>query len=70
MFVKIMLKNEEQWYASERLEIPKIQFLDNDPILGKKINFIIKPDFKFEIILNQCLNFNALRCKFMTLNCI
>lgn len=35
MFVKIMLKNEEEWYASESLEIPKIQFLDNDPILGK-----------------------------------
>lgn len=35
MFVKIMIKNEEQWYASENLEIPKIQFLDNDPVLGK-----------------------------------
>lgn len=36
MFVKKMLKNEEEWYASENLEIPKIHFLDNSPILGKR----------------------------------
>lgn len=35
MFVKIMLKDEEKWYASECVEIPKIPFLDNSPILGK-----------------------------------
>lgn len=35
MFVKIMLKNEEEWYASEQLEIPKIPFLDNNVILGE-----------------------------------
>lgn len=36
MFVKIMLKKEEEWYKSESLEVPKIPFLDNDPILGKQ----------------------------------
>lgn len=34
MFVKRMIKNEEEWYASENLELPKIQFLDNSSILG------------------------------------
>lgn len=31
-----MLKKEEEWYKSESLEVPKIPFLDNDPILGKQ----------------------------------
>lgn len=39
MFVKIMLKNEEDWYARENLEVPKIHFLDNSPILGKRFEF-------------------------------
>lgn len=34
MFVNIMLKKEEEWYASEQIEIPKIPFLDNKSILG------------------------------------
>lgn len=35
MFVKLMLKDEEEWYASEGVGIPKIPFLDNSSILGK-----------------------------------
>lgn len=35
MFVKIMLKAEQNWYAEERLEVPIIPFLDNSRILGK-----------------------------------
>lgn len=34
MFAKINLKNEEEYYRSENLEIPTIQFFNNDPILG------------------------------------
>lgn len=36
MFVKMMLKKEEEWYAIENLEVPKIQFFDNNPILGNQ----------------------------------
>lgn len=35
MFVKRMLKDEEDWYATESLEVPKITFLDNSLILGE-----------------------------------
>lgn len=35
MFVKLMIKDEEDWYANECLEIPKIPFLDNSLILGE-----------------------------------
>lgn len=35
MFVKLMLKDEQNWYAQERLEIPTIPFFDNSLILGK-----------------------------------
>lgn len=34
MFAKINLKNEEEYYRSGNLEIPTIQFFNNDPILG------------------------------------
>lgn len=35
MFVKIMLKDEQNWYTQECLEIPEIPFLDNILILSK-----------------------------------
>lgn len=38
MFVRIMLKDEQDWYIQECLEIPTIPFLDNSPILGKIYN--------------------------------
>lgn len=36
MFVKSMLKDEQDWYAQECLEIPQIPFLDNSLILGRQ----------------------------------
>lgn len=35
MFVKIMLKDEQDWYSQECLDAPIIPYLDNNPILGK-----------------------------------
>lgn len=34
MFVKLMLKDEVDWYEKECLELPTIPFLDNTVILG------------------------------------
>lgn len=47
MFVKRMLKEEEEWYSRECLDLPKIQFLDNCCILGKikKKNYRVKIQF-------------------------
>ncbi|XP_031631814.1 unconventional myosin-VI-like [Contarinia nasturtii] len=45
MFVKLMIKDEEEWYAKECLELPKIPFLDNSIILDvfdHKYNGIFK----------------------------
>lgn len=35
MFVKLMLKDEEEFARQECLQIPKIPFLDNGLILGE-----------------------------------
>lgn len=47
MFVKIMLKKEEEWYEIENLEVPEIPFLDNDQILGKQFMLYIVADIYF-----------------------
>lgn len=42
MFVQLMLKDEQDWYVQECLEIPKIPFLDNSMICGKQyITYIL-----------------------------
>lgn len=46
MFVRIMLKDEQDWYARERLEIPVIPFLDNSLILGKRLLIVINKQIK------------------------
>ena len=47
MFIKMMLKSEQEWYASENVEIPEIPFLDNHPILGKRHTASLKMVFIF-----------------------
>lgn len=36
MFVKTMLRDEQEWYAQECLEVPTIPFFDNNRILGRQ----------------------------------
>lgn len=46
MFIKLMIKDEEEWYAKEYLEIPKIPFFDNSLILSEyqiKVLTSLKP---------------------------
>lgn len=59
-----MLKNEEDWYDSECLEMPKISYLDNSLILGElilytlnTINFILYQK-KIKNIFQMCLRIN------------
>lgn len=47
MFIKLMLKSEQEWYASENVEIPEIPFLDNYPILGERLTASFKNVFHF-----------------------
>lgn len=59
-----MLKNEEDWYDSKCLEMPKISYLDNSLILGElilytlnTINFILYQK-KIKNIFQMCLRIN------------
>ena len=34
LFVDIMLKKEKQWYDSQSLDVPFVEFFDNTDIIG------------------------------------
>lgn len=39
LFVKLMLSTEKQWYESQALDVPFVEFFDNSNIIGKEKYF-------------------------------